>query len=80
MPTRPKHAAMEALTRQKKDDLRKDFQKVLRKHGIEGWHLAEFHMAPGEVQLERAISCPDDMVYDCRYVNGRIICGCFPND
>ncbi|MFL6388901.1 MAG: hypothetical protein ACJ71U_15570 [Terriglobales bacterium] len=77
MATHPKKAAAMAI--EKEGQLRKGFQKLLEQHGIEGWHLTSFHMEPAEATVQRAAACPPGTTFDCRLIDGKIVCDCFPD-
>jgi hypothetical protein len=78
MSTGPEDAV--ARAREKTQELGSGFQALLEKIGIEGWRLISFRIRPepeGQ-SLTEATACPPGTEYDCRYVDGRIECGCYP--
>jgi hypothetical protein len=66
---------------EKNVQLREGFQKLLKEHGIEGWHLTAFNLEPTKVKVQpvAACPCPPGTTFDCRLVNGTIVCDCFPD-
>jgi hypothetical protein len=76
MPTTPEDAA--SLARGNAEKLSNGFQKLLAQIGIEGWRLASFRIEPGEVGFKAVARCGPGEVYDCRWINGSVVCGCFP--
>ena len=75
MATHAEKAATIAID--KKELLRQGFQKLLEQHGIEGWRLTTFHIEPSSVRS--VAMCPPGTTWDCRLVNGKIVCDCFPD-
>jgi len=55
------------------------FQKLLAEAGIQGWELVSFEIQPKPQGVKALVTCPAGQVYDCRWVNGRVVCGCFPS-
>lgn len=80
MSTNPSDTAGRA--RDHVEELSAGFQNLLAKVGIQGWRLVSFRIEPlgPGVKVKAAAGCGPDEVYDCRPIDGTVVCGCFPKD